>query len=95
MQVPRAYSLRGCSSHKQAGNNRHVLTATNCSPGVLRCVDVFCTDVWLDMAAGKLEAALKGMVAEVAKSLEKGQHRMGKRVADMFTILWYVHMAAC
>lgn len=56
-------------------------------------------DDWADQCAMtkyapavKLEAAMKGMVAEVAKNLEKGQAHMGTRVADMFTILWYEYL---
>lgn len=53
----------------------------------LGCLSMSCAN------AGKLEAAMKGMVAEVAKTLEKGQINMGTRVADMFTILWCVNLA--
>ena len=39
-------------------------------------------------SADKLEAAMKGMVATVAKSLDDARHNLAARVADTFTILW-------
>ena len=38
--------------------------------------------------SGKLEGAMKEMVATAAKSLGKAQQGLAARVADTFTILW-------
>lgn len=40
------------------------------------------------LSSGKLEGAMKDMVATVAKGLDKAQTGMAARVANTFTILW-------
>lgn len=43
------------------------------------------------VSSGKLEGAMKDMVATVAKGLDKAQTGMAARVANTFTVLWWAH----
>jgi len=40
------------------------------------------------LCVDNLEAAMKAMVATVAKDLDKAQQSLAARVVDTFTILW-------
>lgn len=61
---------------------------------VMQCTLV-CKVEFRACCVGKLEGAMKDMVATVAKSLDKAQQNLAARVANTFAILWYVLTLFC